>query len=96
MYNFAPTFCTFVPKYAADMLGKNYQKDTFDLSELDLHNGIEHDASFCREYLPLFFGSRFKVGHGEWGRVVAAPFIVIVLEAYTHSSRTSLALAPIL
>jgi len=30
------------------MLNKNYNKDTFDLKELDLHNGIEHDASFCR------------------------------------------------
>lgn len=27
------------------MLKKNYSKDTFDLAELDLHNGIEHDAS---------------------------------------------------
>lgn len=30
------------------MINKNYSKDTFDLNELDLHNGIEHDASFCR------------------------------------------------
>ena len=27
------------------MLKKSYSKDTFDLAELDLHNGIEHDAS---------------------------------------------------
>jgi len=30
------------------MLGKSYNKDTFDLEELNLHNGIEHDASFTR------------------------------------------------
>ena len=31
------------------MLKKDYSKDTFDLEELDLHNGIEHDASLVRE-----------------------------------------------
>jgi hypothetical protein len=48
-YNFAPTFCFFVPNFAANMLKKNYKKDTFDLADLDLHNGIEHDASLTRE-----------------------------------------------
>jgi len=48
-YNFSPSFCLFVPNYAANMLNKSYSKDTFDLVELDLHNGIEHDASLCRE-----------------------------------------------
>jgi hypothetical protein len=36
------------------MLKKNYSKDTFDLEELDGHNGIEHDASLLREWLSLF------------------------------------------
>jgi len=31
------------------MLKKSYDNDTFDLEELDLHNGIEHDASLFRE-----------------------------------------------
>ncbi|PPQ71241.1 hypothetical protein CVT26_010983 [Gymnopilus dilepis] len=48
-YNFAPTFCFFVPNFAANMLNRSYSKDTFDLSDLDLHNGIEHDASLTRE-----------------------------------------------
>jgi len=48
-YNFAPTFCFFVPKYAADMLCRDYWTDKFDLSDLDVHNGIEHDASLTRE-----------------------------------------------
>ncbi|KAF5310373.1 hypothetical protein D9611_012045 [Ephemerocybe angulata] len=48
-YNFAPTFCYFVPNYAANMLGRNYKTDSFDLSDLDLHNGIEHDASLTRQ-----------------------------------------------
>jgi len=47
-YNFAPSFCYFVPKYAANMLNKDYNKDRFDLEELNLHNGIEHDASLTR------------------------------------------------
>jgi hypothetical protein len=49
-YNFAPSFCFFVPNFAANMLNKNYGKDTFDLAELDLHNGIEHDASLTRKF----------------------------------------------
>lgn len=53
-YNFAPSFCFFVPNYAANMLKKDYNKDTFDLSELDVHNGIEHDASLTRVYPPAF------------------------------------------
>ncbi|KAG1722646.1 heme-thiolate peroxidase aromatic peroxygenase [Suillus paluster] len=47
-YNFSPTFCSFVPHFAARMLKKSYSNDTFDLEEIDLHNGIEHDASLIR------------------------------------------------
>ncbi|KAL1707752.1 Chloroperoxidase [Schizophyllum commune] len=47
-YNFAPSFCYFVPNFAAKMLGRNYKKHTFNLADLDLHNGIEHDASLTR------------------------------------------------
>ena len=32
------------------MLNKSYSKDTFDLEQLSLHNGIEHDASLTREF----------------------------------------------
>ncbi|KAK0205177.1 hypothetical protein DFS33DRAFT_741629 [Desarmillaria ectypa] len=31
------------------MLRKDYNKDTISLSELDLHNGIEHDVSLTRQ-----------------------------------------------
>ncbi|KAI0089396.1 chloroperoxidase-like protein [Irpex rosettiformis] len=48
-YNFSPSFCYFVPNYAAQMLSRDYSTDTFDLSDLDVHNGIEHDASLTRE-----------------------------------------------
>lgn len=48
-YNFAPSFCFFVPKYAADMLSRDYWNDTFDLSDIDVHNCIEHDASLTRQ-----------------------------------------------
>ncbi|KAG2134793.1 Chloroperoxidase [Suillus clintonianus] len=47
-YNFGPSFCSFVPHYAARMLKRNYNMDTFNLADLDLHNGIEHDASLFR------------------------------------------------
>ena len=48
-FNFAPTFCFFVPNHSANMLHKNYSKDTFDLADLNLHGGIEHDGSLTRE-----------------------------------------------
>ncbi|KAE9969455.1 hypothetical protein EG328_006856 [Venturia inaequalis] len=50
-FNFAPSFCFFVPKFAADFLNKSYWKDTFDLAELNLHapNAIEHDGSLTRQ-----------------------------------------------
>jgi hypothetical protein len=52
-YNFSSSFSYFVPNYAAQMLNKDYGKDLFDLEELSLHNGIEHDASLCRKLLVL-------------------------------------------
>ncbi|CAL1710015.1 unnamed protein product [Somion occarium] len=47
-YNFAPTFCYFVPNYIAGVLDRDYLTDSFDLSDIDVHNGIEHDASLTR------------------------------------------------
>ncbi|KAF9788481.1 Chloroperoxidase [Thelephora terrestris] len=47
-YNFAPTFCWFVPNQIARILGREYATGVFDLSDIDVHNGIEHDASFTR------------------------------------------------
>ncbi|EIM87381.1 Cloroperoxidase [Stereum hirsutum FP-91666 SS1] len=48
-FNFAPTFCVFVPRYMAGILGRNYWTDSLDLADIDVHNGIEHDASLLRE-----------------------------------------------
>lgn len=47
-FNFAPSFCFFVPKFAADFLGRSYWSGKFDLEELSKHNAIEHDASLTR------------------------------------------------
>ena len=47
-FNFAPSFCFFVPKFAADFLGRSYWSDKFDLADLSKHNAIEHDASLTR------------------------------------------------
>jgi hypothetical protein len=30
------------------MLGRDYHRDTLDLADLAMHNGIEHDGSLCR------------------------------------------------
>jgi hypothetical protein len=48
-FNFSQSFATFVPVYAARVLNKDYNKDTLSLHELDIHNGIEHDASLTRD-----------------------------------------------
>ncbi|KAI0046193.1 chloroperoxidase-like protein [Auriscalpium vulgare] len=48
-YNFSPTFSLFVPRYMASILGRSFSKDTLNLSDIDVHNGIEHDASLTRE-----------------------------------------------
>jgi len=58
-YNFAPSFCFFVPNFAANMLKRDYKKGTFDLADLDLHNGIEHDWSLTRMTAPLECHSRY-------------------------------------
>jgi hypothetical protein len=57
-YNFAPSFCLFVPNFAARMLERKYDTDKFDLKDLDLHSekGIEHDASLVRTYHSRYEG----------------------------------------
>jgi hypothetical protein len=54
-FNFAPSFCFFVPSFAAAFMDKSYFKDTFDLEELNKHapDAIEHDASLTRADLYL-------------------------------------------
>ena len=53
-YNFAPTFCWYVPNTIATILGRDYETGVFDLSDIDVHNGIEHDASFTSTYSFVF------------------------------------------
>ncbi|KAH9016836.1 Cloroperoxidase [Lactarius hengduanensis] len=47
-YNFSPSFCVFVPRYMAHTLDRSYGTGHFDLADIDVHNGIEHDASLFR------------------------------------------------
>lgn len=48
-FNFAPTFCFFASKYAADFMDRSYWTGSFNLAELSQHNAIEHDASLTRK-----------------------------------------------
>jgi hypothetical protein len=48
-FNFAASFCFFVPKFAADFLDRSYRTGHFDLADLSLHNAIEHDGSLTRQ-----------------------------------------------
>ncbi|OSC99744.1 Cloroperoxidase [Trametes coccinea BRFM310] len=48
VYNFSPVFCYFLANNAAQLLVRNYRTDRLDLSDLDAHNLIEHDASLTR------------------------------------------------
>jgi len=54
-FNFAPSFCFFVPKFAADFLERSYWTGSFDLAELNMHapNAIEHDGSLTRQDVAL-------------------------------------------
>ncbi|XPS68271.1 hypothetical protein M3J09_000563 [Ascochyta lentis] len=52
-FNFAPSFCFFVPNFSANFLGRSYWTGTFDLHELSKHNAIEHDASLTRRDVAL-------------------------------------------
>ena len=47
-YNFSPSFCLFVPRRIAHILDRSYGTGRFDLADIDVHNGIEHDASLVR------------------------------------------------
>lgn len=47
-FNFSPSFCLFVPRHIAKILNRSYKTGRFDLSDIDVHNGIEHDASLVR------------------------------------------------
>jgi hypothetical protein len=47
-YNFSPSFSLFVPRHIAKILNRSYKTGRFDLSDIDVHNGIEHDASLVR------------------------------------------------
>jgi len=50
-YNFAPSFSLYVPRYIANILNRPYSTGHFDLADIDVHNGIEHDASLVRRDL---------------------------------------------
>jgi hypothetical protein len=52
-FNFAPTFCFFASKFAADFMDRSYWTGSFHLAELSQHNAIEHDASLTRKDLAL-------------------------------------------
>ncbi|KAF8257303.1 hypothetical protein EI94DRAFT_1759418 [Lactarius quietus] len=51
-YNFSPSFCLFVPRYIAHVLDRSYSTGRLDLADIDVHNGIEHDASLVLGHRP--------------------------------------------
>ena len=51
-YNFSRSFCYFVCSYIAGILRRDYNKDSFDLSDIGVHNGIVR---------PFFYLFLFKV-----------------------------------
>ncbi|EIN04232.1 heme-thiolate peroxidase [Punctularia strigosozonata HHB-11173 SS5] len=84
-YNFAPSFCYFVPSYMAQLLRRSYRKDTLDLSDISVHNGIEHDASLCR-HDTFLQPDQSKPAHDLITEMLAYP---------TREGRTSLTAADI-
>ena len=53
-YNVSAPFSHFLPRGAAQLLDRDLAHDTFDLSDVSVHNMIEHDASWCRTSPPPF------------------------------------------
>jgi len=47
-FNFSPSFCLYCSRYIARVLDRSYTTGRFDLADIDVHNGIEHDASLVR------------------------------------------------
>jgi len=47
-YNVSPSFSVYIPRYIAKVLNRSYNTGRVDLSDIDVHNGIEHDASLVR------------------------------------------------
>lgn len=39
-YNFSRSFCYFVCSYIAGILKRDYKTDSFDMSDISVHNGI--------------------------------------------------------
>ncbi|KAJ7679656.1 hypothetical protein B0H17DRAFT_1170248 [Mycena rosella] len=64
-FNFAMTFSPFVTTADADTLHKNYSTGTCDLSDLDLHNGIVHDASLLRTPYIRFITELLALASGK-------------------------------
>ncbi|THH29028.1 heme-thiolate peroxidase [Antrodiella citrinella] len=94
-YNFAPSFCYFVPNHMAGILDRNYWSDRFDLADLDVHNGVEHDASLTRED-PFFQNDQstvsvplveklLKSGTGPNGDLTPADFSRLLSERRAES-----------
>ena len=61
-YNFAPSFSLYVPRYIAKVLNRSYNNGRFDLSDIDVHNGIEHDASLVRKCQTSSFPTYIPTG----------------------------------
>ena len=51
-YNFSPSFSLFETRYISNILRRPYNTGHFDLSDIDVHNGIEHDASLVSKCCP--------------------------------------------
>ena len=53
VYNFAPSFAYFTTNVIGNLLTRDYYKDTINLSDVSVHNGIEHDASLTRTFISV-------------------------------------------
>lgn len=90
-YNFSSSFCYFVPHYAAEkVVKKDYNNDTFNLDELDHHNGIEHDASLCRKFIILFKQIRQPTNSPLVHQAKIAPSVPIKASLMSNTSRNFL------
>lgn len=61
-YNMSHPFSILLPRQAAQLLNRDPGSDSFDLSDLSVHNMIEHDASFVRTSMSSV-GDKFRCSY---------------------------------
>ena len=92
-YNVAPTFAWYIPNFIANFLGRSYSTGIFDLEDISVHNGIEHDASLTRDH--SFFALCVSTITQPWGVSVQGKIRTLSKTKGNHRSDLSKNSSPV-